>query len=374
MKTKNWLAGVGILCMGLMMVFFASGVAQAQAKGEVIKLKFANFLPPGAKQTTVFQEFNRDLEARTKGRITVQYLFGGSLLTGPAMYKGLESGIADIGYSNVFYTAGRMPVTEFGGLPFGYSSAWVATHVLNDFYFKVKPKEWDNVQLLFLNGSCPNIFISTKPIRTLEDLKGLSLRAPGVAGEIVSALGGTPSPLPMAETYEAISKGAIQGGLLDIESLKTWRFADVVKYTTNCWQVGSTYPFYLAMNKNSYNKLPPDLRGIFDTLVGQYTERVGLMWNEIDLEGKAFGEQKGVQFIDLTDEEAARWKDALKPLTESWVKKMVGLGYAESEVREWLSFIAERVDYYTKKQIEYCIPSVTGPPAIRPEKIGKSFL
>lgn len=371
MRPKNLLTVIGIFFLGLMVVFFTAGGVQAQAKGEVIKLKFANFFPPTGGQSIIFEEFIKDLELRTNGRISVQYLSGGSLLTGPAMYKGIESGIADMGYSHVFYTAGRMLVTEFSGLPFGYTSAWTATHVMNDFYYKVRPKEWDGVRLLFLHGSNPNIIISTKPVRTLEDLKGLSLRAPGAAGEVVSALGGTPSPTPMAETYEAISKNVNQGGLLTFESLKTWRFADVIKYTTNCWQVGSSYPFYLAMNKNSYKKLPPDLKEIFDTLVGQYTERLALMWNEVDIEGKNFAAAKGVQFIDLSDQEVGKWKDAVKPLMDAWVKKMVGLGYKEPEVREWLTFINDRMDYYTKKQIQYCIPSPTGPAAMRPENIGK---
>lgn len=371
MRPKKVLTVVGIICLVLMVVCFTAGGVQAQAKGEVIKLKLANYFPPTGGQSLIFEEFIKDVEARTNGRISIQYLAGGSLLSGPGMYKGIESGIADIGYSNAFYTAGRMLVTEFGGLPFGYTSAYTAAHVMNDFYHKVRPKEWDGVKVLFIHGSNPTIFLTTKPIKTLEDLKGQTLRAPGSMGDVISALGGTPAPTPMVEAYEAISKNVIQGAFLTFEGLKTWRLSDVTKYTTNCWQVATSVPFYLIMNKNSYKKLPPDLKEIFDTVVGQYVERVALTWNQIDIEGKNFGAAKGVQFIELPDQEVSKWTDAVKPVFEAWVKKLVGIGYAEPEVRGWITFIKDRLDYYTKKQIEYCIPSPTGPAALRPENIAK---
>jgi TRAP-type C4-dicarboxylate transport system substrate-binding protein len=288
------------------------------------------------------------------------------------MYQGIETGVVDIGYSHVYYTPGRMPVTEFCGLPFGFPSAWVASHVVNDFYLKVRPKEWDKVRLLWFNGSAPNsILTASKPVRTLEDLKGLKIRAPSMVGEIIDDLGGTPTPTPVVEVYDTMAKGVNDGAYLNYEVLKTFRLAEVTKYTTECWQTGSTYPFYMAMNKNSYKKLPPDLKEIFDLLCGEYAERYALMWNEIEFGGVIFGLQKGVQFIDLSDEEAAKWKKAVQPLFEVYTQKLVKQGFAESEVKSWISYLNERIEYYTKKQIEWRIPSPTGPAAMRPANIAK---
>ena len=369
MRQKSLLTVAGILCLGLMVAFALFQVPQAKAK--VIKLKFANFFPPPAKQSKICEDFIKDLEFRSGGRIKVQYFAGGSLLRAPAIYKGIESGITDIGYAHVYYTPGRMPVTEAGGLPLGYPSAWVASKVVNDFYYKVMPKEWNKVKVLWLNAAAPSLVISKKPVRKLEDLKGLSIRAPGVPGEIISALGGTPAPTRMMEVYDALAKGVNDGVYTPYETIKTFRFAEVVDYTTISWQVGNTYPFYVAMNKNSYKKLPPDLKEIFDNLCGEYRERYALMWNEIDIVGKNFGAKKGVEYIELSDAEAAKWKKAVESAIDGYIKMMVGKGFSESEVRGWISFLRERIDYYTKKQIEYRIPSPTGPEAMRPKNIGK---
>ena len=368
MRQKKLLMVVmaAVLCVGFMVAVLPSGKAHAK----VINLKVANFFPPPAFQSKVLEEFCRELEKRTGGQVKVDYYTGGSLLKAPAMFDGVVSGVADIGYSHVYYTAGRMPVTEAAGLPLGYPSAWVGSQVLNDFYQEFKPKEFDAVKVLWLNTS-PNTAIATakKPIRKLEDLKGLTIRAPSLAGEVIKALGGTPAPTPMMEVYDAISKGVIDGETSNFETLFAFKFAEVVKYTTSVWQINNPYPFYLVMNKKSYKKLPRDIKTIFDTLVGEYKERYILMWNSIDFIGKAFGLKKGVEIIELPPSELPKWQAAVEPVIDNYVKRMVGKGYSEAEVRGWITFLRERSEYWTKKQITLRIPSAVGPPEVRPEAL-----
>jgi len=337
---------------------------------KVIRLKVAQYFPPPSFQSKVLEEFCRDLEKRTNGAVKVDYYSGGSLLKAPAMFDGVVSGIADIGYSHVYYTAGRMPVTEAVGLPLGYPSAWVGGQVINDFYQEFKPKEFDKVHVLWMNTTPPSaIATAKKPIRKLEDLKGLIIRAPGQAGEVIKALGGTPAPTPMMEVYDALAKGVIDGEASNFETLFAFKFAEVVKYTTSVWQINNPFPFYLVMNKNSYNKLPPDIKAIFDTLVGEYKERYILTWNAIDFVGKAFGLSKGVEFVDLPPSELQVWQTAVIPVIDDYVKRMVGKGYSEAEVRGWVKFLRERSDYWTRKQISLRIPSAAGPPEVKPEAL-----
>jgi len=282
------------------------------------------------------------------------------------MYKGVVSGIADIGYTHVEYNPGRFPVTGASELPLGFSSAWVGSQVANDFYNELKPKEWDDVRVLWMNTGNPSLIISKKPVRKLEDMKGLTIRVPGMVGRTIKALGATPSPTPMMEVYDAMSKGVIDGVNTPFETLKTFRFAEVVGYTTASWQVGNIYTFYVAMNKKSYKKLPPHIKEIFDELSGEYKERFALMWNVIDFHGKEFAKQKGVEIIELSPQEVARWKKATAPVVEDYVNEMVGKGHSETEVRGWIKFLRERIDYWTAKQIALRIKSPTGPEEMRP--------
>jgi TRAP-type C4-dicarboxylate transport system substrate-binding protein len=323
-----------VLSVGFMVTALPSEKACA-----AVRLKVAQYFPPPSFQAKLLDEFGRDLEKRTNGQVKVDYYAGGSLLKAPAMFEGIVNGVADIGYSHVYYTAGRMPVTEAAGLPLGFPSAWVGSQVLNDFYQEFKPKEFDKVRVLWLNTS-PNTAIATakKPIRKLGDLKGLTIRAPGMATS-------------------------------NFETLFAFKFAEVVKYTTSVWQINNPYPFYLVMNKNSYQKLPPDIKPIFDKLVGEYKERYILMWNAIDFIGKAFGMAKGVEFIDLPPSELPVWQAAVIPVIDDYVKRMVGKGHSKAEVRGWIKFLRERNAFWTKKQTTLRIPSAAGPPEVRPEAL-----
>jgi TRAP-type C4-dicarboxylate transport system substrate-binding protein len=369
MKQKTLLIVVGILCLGLMVSVLPVGKAHA---APVIRLKVAQYFAAPSSQSQLLEEFCRELEKRTDGQVKVDYYPGQSLLSSTAMFDGITKGITDIGYSHVFYTAGRMPVTEAMGLPMDFPSAWVGSQVLNDFYKQFKPKEFDQVKVLWMNTSTPScIATAKKPVRKMEDLKGLTIRAPGICGDVIKALGGVPAPTPMPEVYEAISKGVIDGESSNFETLKTFRFAEVVKYSTSCWQITNPYPFYVAMNKDSYKKLPADIKEIFDTLVGEYKEQFLLMWNAVDYAGKEYGVEKGVEFIDLPPSEMARWKAAMEPVINNYVKTMVGKGFSEAEVRGWIKFLRDRIEYWMKRQIALRIPSVAGAPELKPAAVTK---
>ncbi|MFC1822257.1 hypothetical protein ACFL9T_06085 [Thermodesulfobacteriota bacterium] len=121
------------------------------------------------------------------------------------------------------------------------------------------------------------------------------------------------------------------------------------------------------MNKSSYKKLPPNIKEVFNKLVGEYKERYILMWNAIDFVGKNFGLKKGVEFIELPPSELPKWQAAVKPVIDDYVKRLKGKGYSEKEVRGWVKFLRERTDYWTKRQMLLRIPSAAGPPGVKPK-------
>lgn len=361
MKLKKMCLVFGVLC--LMLTFLPLNSVLAAPK--VINLKFANYFPPPSTQSKLCEEFIADLEERTNGRVKVKYFPGGSLLKAPAVIKGVETGIADIGFSHCSYTPGRFPVMEACELPLGFPTGWVANLIMGDFYEKFKPKEFDSVVPLWFHANTPSTLATKKAIRKLEDFKGQTIRAPGRMASVISALGGTPAPTPIMETYDAISKGVIQGVFVGGEGVKTFRFGEIVDYVTLSWNVGSSYPFYVVMNKRSYGKLPPDIKGIFDKLCGEYRQKFALLWNAADFPGKEFGEKHGAEYIELDKAEFDRWIVAVEPVIEDYVKTMVSKGFPESEVRGWIKWLRERSNYLLEKQKNLHIVSVTGPPEVR---------
>jgi len=336
------------------------------AASDVINLKFVNYFPPPSAQSKACEEFNLELEKRTGGRVKISYFPGGSLLKAPAIAKGIETGVADIGFSHIEYTPGRFPATEVAEMPLGYPTAWVANQIMNDFVNEFKLKEWDKFQILWMHGNGPSQLITKKPVRSLDDLKGLTIRAPGRMAEVITALGGTPAPTPVMETYDAIAKGVLDGAFTGGEAVKNFRFGEVAKFVLDTWHVGPVYPFYVAMNKAKYAGLPPDIKGILDHLSGEYRERMALVWNAEDFAGQDFGKTVGVQYSSLSPEQFEKWQQAVQPVIENYVKAMVAADYAEQEVRGWIKWLRERTAYLAEKQRALRITSATGPPELKP--------
>ena len=69
-----------------------------------------------------------------------------------------------------------------------------------------------------------------------------------------------PMPIEMVDLYEALRRGVVDGNYGPLEQLKGFKIGEVEKYVTASWKVGSVFSFYLVMNKNKWNSLPPDVQ------------------------------------------------------------------------------------------------------------------
>ncbi|RLA96137.1 MAG: C4-dicarboxylate ABC transporter substrate-binding protein [Deltaproteobacteria bacterium] len=351
--------------IGLFMAMGALLLATVAEAG-TIRLRFASYFPTASAQSKLLEEFCTTVGERTNGRVKIDFFGGGSLLKATKVYDGVVQGIADIGFSHIEYTVGRFPLTEILDLPLGYPSAWVGSHVANEFYLRFRPKEWNKVHVLWFVACTPNqLLLRNKPVHRLEDLRGLTIRGPGRIGQVVEALGGTAKPVPMNEAYEALARGVVDGVLISLEVLRSFRLADVIKYVTLCSEATNFYTFYVVMNKEVWNKLPTDIKVIMERTSAEFGERMALLWNMADFLGVEDAKRKGVKFISLPPEELNRWKQAVRPVVDNYLKLLEEKGYKREKLEGMVSFIRERINYWTKKQIEWRIKSATGPKEMR---------
>ena len=337
-------------------VFFICSVVSG---AEAIKLKVAEFNPATHPTSVLAQKFCEEVNKRTNGRVELSFYPGGILLSAPKMFAGVTQGIADIGFSHIAYTRGRFPVTEIFELPLGFPSSFVASQAYNDFYENFKPPEWNGVHVFHFYTTAPSLVQTTsKPIKTLEDLKGAKIRATGQTSEVVKALGGTPVPIEMPDLYEALRRGVIDGAMLDLSPLKYYKFADVMKHVTASWRVGTIYIFYCVMNTNKWNSLPPDIKKIFTDAAFELREKQVVLWDQMALETRDFFRNQGGQIISLSDAESARWVNAVEPVIAGYKKEMVSKGYTQAEVDRWLNYIRDRIEYWKKQEKEKGMPTL----------------
>jgi TRAP-type C4-dicarboxylate transport system substrate-binding protein len=349
--------GKGLMVYVLAILLFFS-LAGAGSAAEPIKLKFANYFPVVHKNTALGKEFCDEIKKRTGGRVEITYYTGGTLLTAPKMAAGVSSGIADIGLSHCGYSRGRFPVMELMELPIGSPSAYVSTHVANDFYDKFKPKEFNDYVPLLFSTSPPSVLQTlTKPVRTLEELKGLKIRGTGRIGDLVKALGATPMPIEMVDLYDSLRRRVIDGNFGPMEQLKGFKIGELIKYATASWKIGTSYTFYVIMNKAKFNALPPDVKKIFQETSADFVGKWAVMWNEIEIEGVQFLKSQGGTVVPLSDAEASRWIKAAQPVFSEYKKDLMAKGYPEKEIDSWLAFTKERIQYWTAQEKAKKVPT-----------------
>ena len=336
----------------ILLISFSFNTAKAE-----IKLTFNNYLPPTHIGSKLSEAWCQEIEKRTNGEVKITHYPGGQLLKGPEVFEGVVNGIADMGYTNLAYTRGRFPEMEMCDLPLGMPSGWVSTHVVNKFYEKYKPKGFDKVKVLFFAGSGPNLISTTaKPIRTLEDLKGQTLRATGRIADTSEALGATSRPIAIGETYEAVKRSVISGVMLPLETMKSFRLGELLKYCTADWQVGNIYTFYAVMNKSKWDRLPENIKKVFEEVNQEFVEKSAVGWNDVDRTGAQFFKSKGGQFILLSDDEAARWNQAVKPIIDTYIQETTKAGVSAADLEERIEFIRKTRDELTKVQQSKGIP------------------
>ncbi len=297
-----------------------------------IKLNYSNFFPAPHKNSVLADAWCKEVEKRSNGKVKITYYPGGTLTPAAQTFDNVKKGIADIGYSCFAYTPGRFPTMEVIDMPVGYRSGVQATKVINAVYDKFKPKELDEVHVLYLHAHGPGILHTKKPVKTLADMKGMKIRATGVSAKVVTALGGAPVGTTMGETYDALRTGVADGALAPVEALKGWKWGEVVKSTTQDFGAAYTTGMYIVMNKQKWNALPEDVKKVMTDVSKEWTVKQGQLWDEIDKEGYAFLKEKGNSVIPLSKEEDAKWAAAVKPILDEYVKNAKAKGVHGDEV------------------------------------------
>lgn len=288
------------------------------AAAKTINLTYSIFFPPSHGQCQAAMGWAQEIESRTNGQVMIQVFPTGTLTKPQQCYDGVVNGISDIGMSVFAYTRGRFPAMEALDLPLGYPSGKVATRAANAFYQKFTPVELEDVKVLYLHGHGPGLLHTQKPVQSIEDVQGLKIRSTGLSARIVESLGGVAVAMPQNAAYEALQKGVVEGTFAPIETLKGWKQAEVVDYTTDCRAIGYTTAMYVVMNRTKWEALPADVQQVFEAVSEEWIDVHGETWDKDDAAGRAYTLSLGNQILELSDAESARWEKAVQPIMEEY--------------------------------------------------------
>lgn len=314
-----------------MFLVLTSALPSSHAEETVFKLRYSTHFPPTHKISVLSEQWCKEVEKRTDGRVKISYFPGGTLTPAAQTYDSVIKGIADIGQSVTAYTPGRFPLCEVTDLPLGFRSADQATNMANAFYKKFRPKEFDDTKVCYLYTHGPGYFHTKKEIAKIDDLKGLRIKAAGTTAKIASAVGAIPVTLPMGETYDALQKGLVEGILLPVEALKGWKFGEQVKYTLENYSASYTAAFFVVMNRKKWEGFPPDIQQTIEKINEEWMQKVGKLMDELDEDARGSIVSKGHKIVSSSKADEDRAAQMMKPLFEEYVKSMNGQGLPGDE-------------------------------------------
>ena len=306
--------------------------ASAPALAQEVTLKVHFFLPASSFANTLFitpwcNQIAKDSNNRLKCQIYPSMQLGG---TPPQLFEQVRDGLADVVWTLPGYTAGRFPSVEVFELPFMMQSPEATSKALWDYTQKYSLAEFKDVKPLAFHVHGDGVFhMTSKPVRTMADLKGLKLRAPTrMTNKFLAALGATPVGMPVPQVGDALSKGIIDGAVVPYEVVPSVKIQELVKYhseTDPAEPAFYTSTFIFAMNKAKYDALPADLKKVIDANSGQaLSGQIGKAFLQADGEGKKLTARNTTNVIPAA--ELANWKRAGQPLADAWVVDMNGKG------------------------------------------------
>ena len=231
------------------------GLAQAPE----LTLRFASLYPPAHSASRTATRLAELVAAKTGGKVKIDLFHNAALGSEREAAEGVKSGSIDLAYSGLTGFGSYVP--EFGVLemPFLYDTLDQVKSVVD----KISPQleaRMASVGLALLGYlyDGPRVTISTRPLNSIDDFKGLKLRVPQIPlyVQMAQAFGATPTPVALPEVYTALQSRIVEGLEGTPTSLYVQKYHEVAKNLARTDHI--FFVAYIAMNAGLLAKLPPD--------------------------------------------------------------------------------------------------------------------
>lgn len=246
-------------------VALAIGMSTAFAKTYTVRL--ASKMSPSSPEGMGFTKFAQLANKYGNGELKVVVYPSEQLGNTEATLEQLQAGTIDIYVEGGAYLSRYVPQISVESLPFLFKSRAQWVKFLNSPKFQGWLKEVAQKagiveigsEAAFLRGPF-RVLCTTKPVHTLADIKGMQIRMPPINALVGywKYAGSEPQVLAWTDTYQALSRGTVQGVTSPIDLVQSMGFYEVAKYIVKT----NEYPQGIAFmtNKKFWDSLPPNLQ------------------------------------------------------------------------------------------------------------------
>ncbi|MCL7462135.1 TRAP transporter substrate-binding protein [Pseudomonas sp. NW5] len=311
----------------------AIGCASSLQAAETYTLKFGHFLPSTSYQhTQMFEPWCAKLKDESAGRLQCQIYPSMQLGGTPAKLADMvRNGVADIVWTAPSYSPGKFPRIEVLEQPFlmPYGSR-NSDPIIWNFYQQYAKDDFKGYKVLSMHGDGGMGFHTrSKAVTSLDDLKGMKLRASNRASSLlVESLGAAPVSMPPPQMTESLSKGVIDGVLFTWSTIRDVKIDEVTRYHSASPEGApalSNTVLTMLMNPKKFDSLPKDLQEIIERNSGDaLNDLISGVWDQqMDASIKATPAE---QIVPISADNYAAMQKAAEPVAQNWVKEVSAKG------------------------------------------------
>jgi len=309
-----------------------AATAMAPAAAADFKMTIGSSHPPVLPWTTplktlIVPDSNKVLQqAGLPDRIVWTEAFAGALFDFNNTLEGIGDGLADIGWVGSLWEPAKQPLQNAAYyLPFVTGDARALVDVQNQLITQVPAfaNEWTKHNTVFLGAQVADTYhlVTKFPVTKFEDIKGRKLLAPGAIASRLQGTGAIAVEAGLPVFYNMLQTGVADGAVILVTGVLPFKLHEVAPYITKV-DLGAVFSGALAMNKDTWDKLPPHMKVLFKMLGREYAamcadlveQREAATW-------AALGKMPNVKISELPREERMKWANALPDIGAEWVKR-----------------------------------------------------
>lgn len=289
----------------------------------------------------MFQPRVDELLADSGYQVRWREAYGGTLYNWRETLTALGDGIADIGWMGSVWEQGALPLQQISYYtPFSTDDTRLMVDVFDDLHLtnETLSSAWHAQNTHFLGGTGVDTYNlwTREPIRSVEDLQGLKLLAPGASAAFLAGTGAIPVDAAIQDFYTMIQQGTADGVQTFASVMGATRAYEVTPYFTEV-SVGSQWIGGLATNWDSWNDWPEEVRVAFTVAGKEYGQSVADQTLAREAQVLGLLPDAGVQMSVFPAQERQAWIDALPNLSEEWIAQSGSPDAAQSILTQYMT-------------------------------------
>jgi TRAP-type C4-dicarboxylate transport system substrate-binding protein len=279
---KRIILMISVVVVAVFAINLSVGSLNAEAAEKVYRWKIQSAYPRGDVSMELLNDFAADIKKKSNGRLLISVFADPELVPAEQLFEATKKGTIDMLHAVAAMWAGIIPVGEVEfGLPYAYNipgnkDIVESGAIVREFFFKtgfadLLRKEYAKQGLYWLDmHSYGKLFtLSTKPIKTCDDMKGIKIRVEGSWADYYNMIGARGTYISGMEAYMGLKLGTIDASQWDVSAITGLNWHEVAPY----WLIGGqndVVPGNILVNQKSWNDLPDDLKAVLTQAAEDY--------------------------------------------------------------------------------------------------------